>query len=334
MDPSEMASTPQQVASAPNDVDVIVLSWNRAEDLLEAIASALAQTGPNRRILIVDQGSEPQHIEKLEHFIQGKPDILLKKMGRNTGVAGGRNIATAMGQGRYIVALDSDAIFADASALARAVRHLDAHPNLGAIGFRIENYFTGQNDALSWDYPGRSPDHQFHTTRFIGAGHAIRRSAFEAVGGYDTHLFFCGEELDLCYRMLNLGFRIEYLPDVKVRHKVSPDHRIAWERGRYFYTVRNALYSSYKFGIPKSRLSLAAMAFLVRGAVNGVAVSALTGVWAAIRLCAAYKHSTEDKTAYQLSRDTWSYIKEREPWRTDGIAVKIWKQFTKLPVKA
>jgi GT2 family glycosyltransferase len=322
-----------RVAGKANDVDVIILSWNRTDDLLEAITSARNQAGPTRRILIVDQGSEPQNIERLERFIQDEPDILLKKMGWNTGVAGGRNIATAMGHGRYIVALDSDAVFADSTALARAVQHLDRHRHLGAIGFRIENYFTRQNDALSWDYPGSNPDQRFFTTRFIGAGHAIRRRAFEAVGGYDARLFFCGEELDLSYRMLNLGFRIEYLPDINVRHKVSPDHRIAWEQGRYFFTVRNALYTSYKFGIPISGLGLAAMAFLVQGASNGVIGSALRGIFAAIRLCAAYRRSTEDKSAYQLSPDTWRYIKECEPWHAEDIVSKIRRQFKKLPTK-
>ena len=326
-----MSGACPQVAPRTNDVDVIILSWNRGEDLLEAIASALRQTGPTRRILIVDQGSEPQYIERLEHFIKDQPHVLLKKMGENTGVAGGRNIAAKMGHGRYIVGLDSDAIFADSGALAQAVQHLDTHPNLAAIGFRIENYFTGQNDALSWDYPGCNPDSRFYTTRFIGAGHAIRRSAFEAAGGYDARLFFCGEELDLCYRMLNLGYQIEYLPEIKVRHKVSPDHRIAWERGRFFYTVRNALYSSYKFGIPISSLSLAAMAFLVRGSVNGLTASALRGICSAIRLCKAYEHSTEDKSAYRLSQETWRYIKASEPSHSETIASKIRKQFRKLP---
>ncbi len=87
-----------------------------------------------------------------------------------------------MGTGRHVVALDSDAIFADAGAVARAVECLDADERLGAIGFRIENYFTGENDELSWDYPGHRPEERFLTTRFIGAGHAIRRDAFESPG--------------------------------------------------------------------------------------------------------------------------------------------------------
>lgn len=318
----------------PVDADVIILSWNRPDDVAEAIASALDQVEVSRRILVVDQGSEPQNIVRLEQLIDAKPVIELKKLGQNTGVAGGRNIATAMGNGRYVVALDSDAVFGDPSTLARAVRHLDANPYLAAIGFRIENYFTGMNDDTSWDYPGHHPDERFFSTRFVGAGHAIRRAAFEAAGCYDARLFFCQEELDLSYRMLNLGYRIEYFPDVKVRHKISPSHRVAWDQGRYFFTVRNALYSSYKFGTPLSHLGLGAAAFLARGVVNGVGGAAVRGLWAAISMCAEYARSTEDKSLYRLLPETRRYIGVCEPWRDEPAIAKMLRQFRRLPGRA
>ena len=318
--------------AGPVDVDVIILSWNRPDDVADAIASALEQIDVTRRILVVDQGSERQNIERLEKLINGNPDVALKKLERNEGVAGGRNIATAMGSGRYVVALDSDAVFGDPATLARAVRHLDANPGLAAIGFRIENYFTGKNDNTSWDYPGHDPDERFLSTRFIGAGHAIRRAAFHAAGGYDPRLFFCQEELDLSYRMLNLGYRIEYFPDV--RHKVSPEHRVAWDRGRYFFTVRNALYTSYKFGSPLWRLGLGAAAFVARGVVNGVGVSAVRGVGGAIGMCAVYARSTEDKSLYRLLPETRRYIEACEPWRGEPAITKIRRQFRQLPGKA
>ncbi|HWB51565.1 MAG TPA: glycosyltransferase [Stellaceae bacterium] len=319
---------------AANDADVIILSWNRADDVIAAIASALEQEGVTRRVLVVDQGSTPEDAACVEAFVRDHPDVSLRLLEQNVGVAGGRNIATAMGHGRYVVALDSDAVFADRTALAAAVAQLDTNPGLAAIGFRIVNFFTGENDALSWDYPGRHPDERFRTTRFIGAGHAIRRAAFEAAGGYDARLFFCQEELDLCYRMLNLGYRIEYVPDIAVRHKVSPDQRVAWERGRYFFTVRNALYTSYKFGVPLSRLGLGAAAFFVRGIANGVGGAALRGIAAAMRMSAAYARSTEDKSLCRLSPETRRYIAACEPWRDEPVTAKIARQFRKLPQSA
>lgn len=313
-------------------VDVIILSWNRVDDTLAAIRSAAAQIGVAKRIYVVDQGSEPENLARLEALVDSLPEVELKKLGRNVGVAAGRNIATAMGRAPCIVALDSDAEFADDYTLMRAVANMQVQVRLCAGGFHILNHFTGRNDETSWDYPARfHPDERFDTTRFIGAGHIIRRSVFEAVGGYDERLFFCGEELDLCYRMLNTGHRIAYLPDVVIRHKVSPEHRVFWGRGRFYYTVRNNLYTTRKFGASSLRLGVAAAAFLVKGLRNGIAREALRAFRDSARMCREFARSPEDKSLYRLSDATWEYIRACEPARQDGVARKMLRQLTSLP---
>ena len=313
-------------------VDVIILSWNRVDDTLAAINSAASQKGVDVRILIVDQGSEPECLSQLEALVDSLPNAQLRKLSQNSGVAGGRNIATAMGEAPYVVALDSDAVFEDVFTLARAVARLSRDETLCAVGFRIKNYFTGEDDATSWDYPaGCSPSERFTTTRFIGAGHAIRRSSFAAVGGYDARLFFCGEELDLCYRMLNLGMRIQYDPEIVIRHKVSPEHRVFWEKGRFFYTVRNALYSMYKFGMPGSRRALAGAAFLVKGLRNGVFLHALRAIAASRKLSRDFRNAPVEAAAYRLTPATWSYIFQYERSRNDSLMKKILRQLSLLP---
>jgi GT2 family glycosyltransferase len=316
-------------------VDVIILSWNRLEDTLAAVASAREQIDVDHQIWIVDQGSEPDNVARLEAFIAGMPNVHLNKLGRNVGVPGGRNIAAAMGRAPYIVALDSDAVFSDDRVLARAAQHMDENPQLCAIAFAIVNFFTGETDWSSWDYPPRyNPSREFNTTRFVGAGHAIRRTTFEAVGGYDDRLMFCGEELDVCYRMINTGQRIMYLPSVGVLHKVAREHRVFWEGGRYFQTVRNAIYTLYKFGTPWPRLTLAAGAFYLRGLRNGIGVDAARGVLACIPMCFAFTRSSADKSVYQLSSDTWNYIRDCEPTRSEPWLVKLRRQFVPLPTQS
>lgn len=313
-------------------VDVIILSWNRVDDTIAAIASTAEQEGVEKRILIVDQASEPDNLARLERFLQRVPCAALKKLPRNVGVAEGRNIASAMGQAPFIVALDSDAVFADRHMLARAVEHLEANPQLCAIGFRILNYFTGSNDDTAWDYPASFlPDQAFATTRFMGGGHALHRATFEAVGAYDHRLFFCGEEVDLCYRMLNTGKRIAYLPTVTILHKVSPEQRVFWGKGRFFYTVRNTLYSLYKFGMPWPRRLLATGAFLVGGLRNRIPIEALRGIVASTRMCRDFNSSSEDKSVYRLSESTWEYILQCEPSRSQSVLAKIRRQFVALP---
>lgn len=316
----------------PVRIDVIILSWNRVDDTIAAIRSAAAQTGVTKRVLIVDQGSDPENLQKLEHFLRDQPDAELCKLGSNVGVAAGRNIATAMGDAPYVVALDSDAEFADEDVLRRVAGHFESDPHMCAMGFRILNFFTGENDHTSWDYPGADdPGRRFSTTRFIGAGHAIRRNVFASVGGYDERLFFCGEEVDLCYRMLNAGYHITYMPDVAIRHKVSPEHRVYWNRGRYYYTVRNNLYTSYKFGTSLPRLVVAAAAFAVKGFRNGMVSESIRAVRDSLRMCREFRISPENKQFYNLSRATWNYVLRYEPSRRENVARKIYRQFASLP---
>lgn len=316
----------------PVQIDVIILSWNRVDDTIAAIRSAASQTGVVKRILVIDQGSNAENLRKLEHFLQGNSCVELKKLGCNVGVAAGRNAATAMGNAPFVVALDSDAEFADEDVLRRVVGHFESDPHMCAIAFRIMNFFTGKNDVTSWDYPGADdPRRRFNTTRFIGAGHAIRRNAFDSAGGYDERLFFCGEEVDLCYRMLNAGYHITYIPDVAIRHKISPEHRVLWNKGRYYYTVRNNLYTSYKFGTSLPRLVVAAGAFAVKGFRNGMVIETFRAFKDCIRMCREFRLSSENKQAYRMSRATWAYVLRCEPSRRDSVARKIYRQFSGLP---
>ena len=316
-------------------VDVIILSWNRLDDTLAAVESARAQRGVDHHIWVVDQGSEPEQLAQLERFVRAIPNATLEKLPHNIGVPAGRNLATSLGRAPVVVALDSDAVFADHQVLERAAARLAQEPELCAIGFAITNFYTGEPDWGSWDYPrDYDPAREFRATRFVGAGHAIRRSSFEAVGGYDARLMFCGEESDLCYRMINLDQRIVYWPELAVLHKVTRDHRVFWERGRYRQTVRNALYSQFKFGATWARLALGAAAFLLRGLRNGLAWEAVRGLFASSALCWAFARSAEDKSAYRLTAETWRYIRECEPARQQSWVVKLRRQLVALPVQS
>lgn len=322
----------REAVSAAADVDVIILSWNRVEDTIAAIGSACEQRGVSQRIFVVDQGSEPANLALLDEYVKDKPLVTMHKLTANSGVAGGRNIASGLGTAPIIVALDSDAIFADALVLSRVVAHMKSNLQLCAIGFRITNFFNRSNDDTSWDYGSeRSADHQFESTRFIGAGHAIRRSTFEAVGGYDARLFFCGEERDLCYRMLNTGLRIQYVPTIEIYHKVSPEHRVFWGAGRFYYTVRNTLYFLYKYHAPLPRILVAAAGFLIKGFANGLVRQSLRGIFASVGLCRQYRRDPADQQYYRLSHPTLTYIRSCEPERNYTWLTRLRRHFVPLP---
>jgi len=292
----------------PYDADVLILALDRAEETVAAIGSALAQTGVSRRVIVLDQGSQPAALARIAAAVAGRTDVVLVRAERNLGVAGGRNRAAALGQGRVIVALDNDAEFADATTLARAVAAMDEAPALGAIGFRLAEYTTGADDLSSWGYPrallARAAD-RFEAATFVGAGHAIRRAAWDAAGGYDDALFFCWEEFDFCLRAIAEGWRVGYRGDIVVRHKVSAEQRVAWSGMRWFYFVRNRIYIARKWGAGWGRLLPRIVGYAVKGARAGALVPVLRGAAAGMRLA--------------VTRRTMPVAMRTYLWRADGI---------------
>lgn len=289
------------------DADVVILALDRAEETLAAIRSALAQTGVSRHLFVVDQGSQPDVLAQLAALIAGRDDATLVTLDRNYGVAGGRNRGSALGHGRIIFGLDNDAEFADGTTLARAVAALDSDPALAAIGCRIVLPAAGADDLSSWGYPVRllpRAAETFDAITFVGAGHAIRRAAWVACGGYDDALHFCWEEFDFCLRAIEQGWHIRYRGDIVVRHKVSAERRVVWSGTRWFHFVRNRLYIARKWSGGWLPLLPRYLFYLIKGARNGLLSQTLRALPAAIRLSSgavSERHSASAREYLRLN---------------------------------
>ncbi|MBV8574146.1 MAG: glycosyltransferase family 2 protein [Acetobacteraceae bacterium] len=274
----------------PYDADIVILALDRCQETLDAIRSALAQEGVSRHLFVIDQGSHPDTLARFAAALDARQDATLLQLDRNYGVAGGRNRGAALGHGRVLAALDNDAAFNDSETLARAVAVLDQDEGLAAIGFRILVQATGADDLTSWAYPRallpRAAD-TFGAATFVGAGHAIRRAAWDEAGGYDESLFFCWEEFDFCLRAIQRGWRIQYCGEIAVRHKVSPERRVAWTGARWFHFVRNRLYIARKWGASWPELMPRYVGYLVKGVRHGLTAQTLRALPAALRLAAS-----------------------------------------------
>ena len=202
----------------------------------------------------------------------------------NLGVAAGRNLISALGHGRTIVGLDNDAEFAAPDTVARMVAALDAEPRLAAIGCRIVAHTDGADDLSSWGYPAALLPYageSFDAVTYVGAGHAIRRAAWDQAGGYDPSLFFCWEEFDFCLRAIALGWRMRYRGDIVIRHKAAAEQRVGWTAARWFYFVRNRLYIERKLGHGWLATAPRVGGYLLKGVRNRLLMQTLHAVLAA-----------------------------------------------------
>lgn len=273
--------------SGPYDADVIILMLDRFEETLAAVRSALAQTGTSLHVCVLDQGSAPGALAAMAKALEAEPRATLLASARNIGVAAGRNAASGFGHGRVIVGLDNDAVFGDDGCVAHLVAALDAEPRLAAVGCRIVAYDTGLDDRSSWGYPPAllpCAGESFDTITFVGAGHGVRRAAWDAAGGYDGKLFFCWEEFDFCLRALAAGWRVRYRGDIVVRHRVSGERRVSWSSDRWFYFVRNRLYIERKLGHGWLALLPRVLGYGVKSWRHGLMAETLRAVMAAERM--------------------------------------------------
>lgn len=268
------------------DVDIIILSFNRLYYTLEAVKSAVSQKSVNARIALLDQGSSDETLTALKEEIRKFPTVRLFTAPQNLGVGGGRNYLSSIGNGRVIVGLDNDAVFADEHVVQNALRHFDEETTLGALGFHILSGDGSRLDDLSWGYPNflkSRRNERFLTTTFVGAGHAIRRKTWQEAGGYDTSLFFTWEEYDFCLRAIALNWSIMYDGSLRVHHNTASEQRVQ-PNGRRRMFVRNRLIIGRKWGLNWLCLLPRIMAYAVNGVINGNLGSTLYGILDAIRL--------------------------------------------------
>jgi GT2 family glycosyltransferase len=277
-----------RLPAAPGyDADIIILSLDRPEETEAAIRSALDQTGLSRHVIVVDQGSGQENLSRFARLIEGRDDAVLISAGSNLGVAGGRNRASALGLGKVIVGLDNDAVFAEPETAARAVSLLEAEAGCAVLAFRILNADGSADDAECWGFPpalrSRAGD-RFPCATYVGAGHAIRREAWAALGGYDPSLVFTWEEYDFALRAIHHGWQLLYAGDIAVHHKRATGQRVGWAETRWFLYVRNRLYIARKWRSPSPRLAVRALAYAVKSLRIGLFYQGVSGILAAFRM--------------------------------------------------
>ncbi len=316
------------------DADIIILALNRFSETLEAVASARCQRGASCYIWVLDQGSAPEIRNGFTAAFRGLDDLSFYLAERNLGVGGGRNFLAGCGHGRMIVALDNDAVFADADVVVGALAGFERAPALGATGFRIMARDGVSFDRFSWGCAARLLAHgheTFGAVTFVGAGHAIRRAAWNETGGYDPALFFTWEEYDFCLKAIARGWLINYDGGLAVIHKVAPEARISWsaERSRYF--VRNRLLIARRWHAGWIALLPRILGYLIRGLRERRLLPTLAGILGAVRHDAG-------QTRYRISAPMRAYLARHDAQHRGSLLTRlrneVWRRAVAEPETA
>lgn len=217
-------------------VAVVILSWNGKEFLSQFLPSVCRPDYPSLSIYVADNASTDDTVDFLQKYF---PAVKIIKNPVNEGFAQGYNTALQQVEADYYVLLNQDVEvtpgwISPVITLMEQDRSIAAcQPKIRASGERKYFEYAGAAGGWidQWGYTfcrGRifgtieEDKGQYDTVQEIfwasGAALFVRAEAWHTAGGLDPYFFAHMEEIDLCWRLQNAGYKILYCPDSLVYH--------------------------------------------------------------------------------------------------------------------
>ncbi len=272
---------------------VVILNWNGKKFLEEYLEGVVQNTvTPGIEVIVADNGSTDTSVAYLKSNF---PSVKLLEFDKNYGFAGGYNRALASLEAEYFVLLNSDVrvtsgwitplltamekdnLVASCMPKIRAVEPDGYFEYAGAAGGYIDAtgypFCRGRIfDSLETDYG------QYNTVAEVfwttGACMMVRGPLYKILGGLDPFFFAHFEEIDLCWRLKNRGYKLLCVPDSTVYH-VGGGTLPSSNPWKTYLNFRNSLFMLYK-NLPADKLAgtlfrrlifdgLSALRFLLSG---------------------------------------------------------------------
>jgi len=251
------------------DLLIVIVNWNAGDKLASCLRSIpSAGEGLTVRVVVLDNASTDGSCEMVEGTF---PDLEVMRSRENLGYARANNqvLKRYADSARFVLLLNPDTVVAP-DTFRRMLDFLEANSRAGIVGCRIVTprgtldwackrafltpslmfYKALRLDKLLPKSPrfGRYQltyldENQIHEVdSVVGAFMMIRHECLQAVGLLDDSYFMYGEDIDLCYRAKEAGWKVFYVPTATVLHHKGESTR------RYSYRMIHLWYeSTWKF---------------------------------------------------------------------------------------
>jgi N-acetylglucosaminyl-diphospho-decaprenol L-rhamnosyltransferase len=288
-EPQDAAASGSDDRALLNGLTAVVLNWEMPDLTIRAARSLVDDGVPAHRIVVVDNGSVDDSYERFERAI---PDCLLVRLPTNVGIARGFNAGAKRLEGDDYLILNNDAFVHGPGSVARLVQaarrdgvgisiprllndDLTLQPNvvplfafspLGAL-FGV----VGLSRLIPKRWQPRLSTHWDHSTsRTIdaasGAVYAVRGEVWHQLGGMSERRWMYSEDIDLCWRARDLGWKIWFERDATFVHLGSPTVSRHWESATRAEMIARSEAAMLKTHLSPLRARLTLL-FLILGTV-------------------------------------------------------------------
>jgi GT2 family glycosyltransferase len=277
-------------------ISVVIVNYKSSELLRACLESIRKGSSNSIETWVVDNASE-EDLGKLQREF---PEVHWIFNAQNVGFGKAVNQALRIAPGKYFLILNPDTRLDDGAAQKMA-EFLDSHPEVGMVGARVLGV-DGKHDpashrgiptpatafyrlsGLSRLFPSHpvfgqynlralNPDTGAYVEAVSGACMMARREMLDQIGLFDETFFLFGEDLDLCYRAGQGGWKVYYLPEAKVIHVKGGSRRRNRMRSYYEFYHAMGIFHRKHFAASCGPL----LNSLIRIAIWGHALAAFPG---------------------------------------------------------
>jgi len=243
-------------------ISFIIVNWNGWKDTLECLDSIAKINYPDYKVIVVDNGSIDESVQKLKDWLESNKSVMDYKLlinGYNAGFAGGNNVGVKYAleqKSDYILLLNNDTIVAP-DFLDKLIETTESDEQYGIAGPKIYfesdktriwfggGYFSwfGGGRHLEYDTIDKNPDDRKtkEVDYMTGCCFLIRSEAIEKIGLMNENFFLYYEDTEWSLRAREQGYKIIYVPSSHIWHKVSRSTRPETNKKVFYYHLRNAL---------------------------------------------------------------------------------------------
>ncbi len=257
------------------ELSIVIVNYNVRvflESCLTSVTKALE--GISGEIIVVDNASD----DGSEEMIRKKfPGVKLIANESNVGFGKANNQGAKQAQGEILFLLNPDTLVQE-NTFQTVLKYFKSEHKIGVVGCKVLNPDGTLQPACRRSFPtpwvaltkiiGLSsifptlplfskynlsylnPDETYEVDAVSGSCMAIRKTVFENISGFDEQFFMYGEDLDLCYRIKQVGWKVFYLHSTQIIHyKGESIRRSNIDEVRVFYQAMHVfVHKHFKYG--------------------------------------------------------------------------------------
>lgn len=214
------------------DISVVIVNYN-TKDILDDCLASLKNENLKMQVIISDNGSTDGSVEMIR---KKYPKFKLLENKENLGFAAGNNEARKIIKSDYVLFLNSDTIVENNS-IEKPLQYIKANSDIGAITCKVVlpsgeldpdtrrafptpltalKHFTGYSKTYRYLHMHEDEIHDVDVIQ--GAFLLARKSVLDKINWFDEDYFLDGEDIDLCWKIKQAGYRLVYYPKSKITH--------------------------------------------------------------------------------------------------------------------